>query len=105
MTGAVMVFRDVTDSYAMEQKLSFLATHDPLTRLLNRYAFEQSLKQTLQDACSNRSQHALCYMDLDQFKLVNDTCGHVAGDAMLQMIAQLLRQSSPERYPGPSGGR
>jgi diguanylate cyclase (GGDEF)-like protein/PAS domain S-box-containing protein len=91
--GSVAVFRDVTDSHAMEQKLSFLATHDPLTRLLNRYAFEQDLKRALEDAHSNDSHHALCYMDLDQFKIVNDTCGHVAGDAMLQMIAKLLQKN------------
>lgn len=91
--GSVAVFRDVTDSYAMEQRLSFLATHDPLTRLLNRYAFEQRLKKALDDAHANDVQHVLCYMDLDQFKVVNDTCGHVAGDAMLQMIAKLLQNS------------
>jgi len=91
--GAVTVFRDVTDSHAMEQRLSFLATHDPLTRLLNRYAFEQQLKQTLEDAHVNKGHHVLCYMDLDQFKIVNDTCGHVAGDAMLQMISKLLQKS------------
>ncbi len=91
--GAVAVFRDVTDSHAMEQRLSFLATHDPLTRLLNRYAFEQSLKQVLEDAQINQGQHVLCYLDLDQFKIVNDTCGHVAGDAMLQMIAKLLQKN------------
>ncbi len=91
--GAVTVFRDVTDSHAMEQRLSFLATHDPLTKLLNRYAFEQSLKQILQDAHANKSHHVLCYMDLDQFKIVNDTCGHVAGDAMLQMISKLLQKN------------
>ncbi len=91
--GSVAVFRDVTDSHAMEQRLSFLATHDPLTRLLNRYAFEQRLKEALQDAHENDSHHVLCYMDLDQFKIVNDTCGHVAGDAMLQMIAKLLQNN------------
>lgn len=91
--GAVAVFRDVTDSHAMEQKLSFLATHDPLTRLLNRYAFEERLKKALQNAHEDLSQHVLCYLDLDQFKVVNDTCGHVAGDAMLQMIAKLLQSS------------
>lgn len=91
--GSVAVFRDVTDSHAMEQRLSFLATHDPLTRLLNRYAFEQHLKNALEDAHANESNHVLCYMDLDQFKVVNDTCGHVAGDAMLQMIAKLLQNT------------
>jgi two-component system CheB/CheR fusion protein len=91
--GSVAVFRDVTDSHAMEQRLSFLATHDPLTRLLNRYAFEQRLKKALDDAHSNNTHHVLCYMDLDQFKIVNDTCGHVAGDAMLQMIAKLLQNN------------
>jgi len=77
----------------MEQRLSFLATHDPLTRLLNRYAFEQQLKKALEDARINGSQHILCYMDLDQFKIVNDTCGHVAGDAMLQMLPKLLKKN------------
>jgi two-component system CheB/CheR fusion protein len=91
--GSVAVFRDVTDSHAMEQRLSFLATHDPLTRLLNRYAFEQRLKKALEDAQDSDSHHVLCYMDLDQFKIVNDTCGHVAGDAMLQMIAKLLQNN------------
>jgi diguanylate cyclase (GGDEF)-like protein/PAS domain S-box-containing protein len=91
--GAVTVFRDVTDSRAMEQRLSFLATHDPLTKLLNRYAFEQQLKQALEDAQLNQGHHVLCYMDLDQFKIVNDTCGHVAGDAMLQMISKLIQNS------------
>jgi diguanylate cyclase (GGDEF)-like protein len=91
--GSVAVFRDVTDSHAMEQRLSFLATHDPLTRLLNRYAFEQHLKNALENAHANESNHVLCYMDLDQFKVVNDTCGHVAGDAMLQMIAKLLQNT------------
>jgi diguanylate cyclase (GGDEF)-like protein/PAS domain S-box-containing protein len=91
--GSVAVFRDVTDSHAMEQRLSFLATHDPLTRLLNRYAFEQRLKKALEDAHVNDTNHVLCYMDLDQFKVVNDTCGHVAGDAMLQMIAKLLQNN------------
>jgi diguanylate cyclase (GGDEF)-like protein/PAS domain S-box-containing protein len=90
--GAVTVFRDVTDSHALEQRLSFLATHDPLTRLLNRYAFEQHLKETLEDARLHGTHHVLCYLDLDQFKIVNDTCGHVAGDAMLQMISKLLQK-------------
>lgn len=93
LLGSVAVFRDVTDSQAMEQRLSFLATHDPLTRLLNRYAFEQRLKKALEDAHTNNVHHVLCYMDLDQFKVVNDTCGHVAGDAMLQMLAKLLQKS------------
>lgn len=91
--GAVTVFRDVTDSYALEKRLSFLATHDPLTRLLNRYAFEQHLKKTLEDVRAHGTHHVLCYMDLDQFKIVNDTCGHVAGDAMLQMISKLLQKN------------
>ncbi len=91
--GAVTVFRDVTDSRAMEKRLSFLATHDPLTRLLNRYAFEQHMKRVLEDARENGTHHVLCYMDLDQFKVVNDTCGHVAGDAMLQMISKLLQKN------------
>lgn len=91
VTGAVTVFRDITVSQAMTRKMDYLATHDALTSLLNRYAFDQRLEVALQSAKINDSQHALCYLDLDQFKIINDTCGHVAGDHMLKLIASILQ--------------
>lgn len=91
VTGAVTVFRDVTERNELNQRMNFLAMHDPLTRLMNRYAFDKKLKKLIEQARHSNTEHALCYMDLDQFKVVNDTCGHVAGDAMLQMLAQLLQ--------------
>lgn len=94
MTGTVTVFHDVSESQAIARKMSFLATHDTLTGLLNRYAFEQQLADALATVASEaNTSHALCYMDLDQFKVINDTCGHVAGDAMLQMIAHLIQRT------------
>lgn len=94
VTGSVTVFRDVSESHKMAQEMKFLATHDSLTKLLNRYAFEQHLITALETSKTSPStRFALCYMDLDQFKVVNDTFGHVAGDAMLQMIAHLLQQT------------
>ncbi|MBL3599802.1 MAG: EAL domain-containing protein [gamma proteobacterium endosymbiont of Lamellibrachia anaximandri] len=91
--GAVTVFRDVTESHAIAQQMNFLATHDTLTNLLNRYSFEKHLSLAFNNAQSGDVNYALCYMDLDQFKVVNDTCGHVAGDALLQMVSRLLQQT------------
>jgi diguanylate cyclase (GGDEF)-like protein/PAS domain S-box-containing protein len=91
ITGAVILFHDITVSQAMTRKMDYLATHDSLTSLLNRYSFDQQLEVALQSAKINASQHALCYLDLDQFKIINDTCGHIAGDHMLKLIAALLQ--------------
>lgn len=85
--GAV---KDVTVAYRMAQKIAHQATHDPLTGLLNRRAFEQSIYSLLESKCSGGEEHAICYLDLDQFKVVNDTCGHVAGDELLRQLADLL---------------
>ena len=94
ISGSVTIFRDVSETRAMAKKMSFLATHDTLTKLLNRYAFEQQLVAALDEARGNADmQFAMCYMDLDQFKVVNDTCGHIAGDAMLQMVAHLIQKT------------
>lgn len=93
ITGSVTVFRDITESQEITRKMNFLASHDPLTSLLNRYSFEQRLTFALKTAQVEGSQHAVCYLDLDQFKIVNDTCGHVAGDEMLKLIANLLKEN------------
>ncbi len=89
--GVVMVFHDVSQSRAMAQKLTWQATHDTLTGLINRREFEKRLSQALADAKTEHHQHVLLYLDLDQFKIVNDTCGHVAGDELLKQLATLLQ--------------
>lgn len=69
-----------------KERASYQATHDSLTGLINRREFEQRLSEALNEANLNDIQHALLYLDLDQFKIVNDTCGHIAGDALLQQL-------------------
>lgn len=91
--GAVLVFQDVSDKRLMALQLAHQATHDELTGLLNRQAFDGHLQHALEEARSRASVHVLCYMDLDQFKLVNDTCGHLAGDELLCRVTGLLHES------------
>ncbi|HET6603642.1 MAG TPA: EAL domain-containing protein [Xanthomonadaceae bacterium] len=88
--GLVITFRDTTQTAALMRELEFRASHDALTGLLNREEFDRQLKRLVLDAIGNGTQHALCYIDLDQFKLVNDTCGHAAGDALLREVAGAL---------------
>lgn len=90
VSGVVMVFQDVTETRDMARQLSYHATHDPLTGLFNRREFERRLQDALDDSRCNDAEHILCYLDLDQFKVVNDTCGHVAGDELLRQLAALL---------------
>jgi diguanylate cyclase (GGDEF)-like protein len=75
----------------MAQQLTWQATHDPLTGLINRREFEIRLGQALAEAQAEQHQHTLLYLDLDQFKIVNDTCGHVAGDELLRQLSALLQ--------------
>ena len=91
IVGVVMVFHDVSQSRAMAQQLTWQATHDTLTGLINRREFEKRLAQALAEAKTDHHQHVLLYLDLDQFKIVNDTCGHVAGDELLKQLAVLLQ--------------
>ena len=90
MTGVVAVFHDTTEHRKLMSELSHQATHDPLTDLINRYEFEKRLDQALVSAKEEGAQHVLCYMDLDQFKIINDTSGHAAGDEMLRQISKVL---------------
>jgi diguanylate cyclase (GGDEF)-like protein/PAS domain S-box-containing protein len=90
--GAVLVFRDVTEQRRLSQEMLFQATHDELTGLGNRRAFEQALSACLDTARAHDQQHVVCYLDLDEFKVVNDTCGHTAGDELLRQIAQLFTE-------------
>jgi diguanylate cyclase (GGDEF)-like protein/PAS domain S-box-containing protein len=89
--GAALVFRDVGEKRKLAQQLEFQALHDPLTGLINRRGFEQKLAGLLQSARGANREHALCYLDLDHFKLVNDTCGHAAGDDLLRRLPPLLQ--------------
>lgn len=86
----LVVCRDITDRRDLEEQLVYQAAHDSLTNLLNRREFEKRLHNIL--SLSKKSRHVLCYLDLDQFKVINDTCGHIAGDELLRQVAGLLIQ-------------
>lgn len=90
--GAVIIFRDITESYNFTRQLSWQATHDSLTGLINRLGFEQQLENAISSVINEHQHHVLCYLDLDRFKIVNDTCGHGAGDELLCQITQLLQE-------------
>lgn len=90
MLGVVLVFHDVSEQRRLSGEMTYRATHDSLTGLVNRAEFETRMLRTLRHAQENHSEHALMYIDLDQFKLVNDACGHAVGDQLLQQVAKLL---------------
>lgn len=103
--GAVYVLRDETEKKQLLDNLREMAFHDTLTKLPNRRAVEGRLARALRSAREEGQQHAFCYIDLDQFKLVNDTCGHAVGDGLLQDIAQTMRSALPSHaYLGRLGG-
>ena len=87
----LVICRDITDKRNLEEKLAYQASHDALTNLLNRREFEQRLHQVLTRDPDPADSHVLCFLDLDQFKIINDTCGHVAGDELLRQVAALLK--------------
>lgn len=91
LRGAVMVFHDVSVARDLQRELGYQASHDPLTGLYNRREFDREVTRALERSERDGQQHTLCYLDLDQFKVVNDTCGHAAGDQLLQKLtADLL---------------
>lgn len=94
--GSVMVFHDVTKLRALAMQLAYQATHDALTGLINRVEFDTRVEQAIHSANRGEKQHAMFYMDLDQFKVVNDTCGHPAGDELLKQISGQLRSALRE---------
>ncbi|MBA2490429.1 MAG: EAL domain-containing protein [Gammaproteobacteria bacterium] len=88
--GALVIFRDVTATRTLVRELAHQAGHDALTALLNRREFERKAEHLLASAKATGEQHALLFLDLDHFKLVNDRCGHLAGDEFLRQISSLL---------------
>lgn len=89
--GVVLVFHDGTERRRAARELSHDATHDDLTGLVSRKEFERRLARALTEAAAGGPSHVLCYLDLDRFKLVNDTAGHAAGDDLLRTVGRLLR--------------
>ena len=93
LVGAVVMLHDITELRGLARQMSYQATHDALTGLANRREFERRLEESIDSGHRGDGQHVLCYLDLDHFKLVNDTSGHVAGDGMLREVAKLLRDA------------
>jgi len=103
--GCVIVFRDVTHTRELAHQLSYQATHDPLTGLINRRELEARLHRSLMSSEERNPHDVLCYIDLDQFKVVNDTCGHIAGDELLRQLTRLLQSKArPEDSVARLGG-
>ncbi len=92
ISGTVVVFHDVSELRGLTRKMSYQATHDPLTGLINRREFERRLDEAMDTAHADEAVHIVFYMDLDRFKAVNDTCGHLAGDNMLREVATLIKE-------------
>jgi diguanylate cyclase (GGDEF)-like protein/PAS domain S-box-containing protein len=92
ITGAVIMLHDMTELSGIARQMSYQASHDALTGLVNRREFERRLQEAIEVAHGGQTSHQLCYLDLDRFKVVNDTCGHLAGDNMLREIATLLKE-------------
>ena len=91
VSGGVLVFHDVSEARELNRRLSYHASHDVLTGLVNRREFEHRMERALKSAKARETSYALCYLDLDQFKIINDTCGHSAGDALLGQVGALLK--------------
>jgi len=91
--GAVVLLHDVSEQRGLARQMSYQATHDALTGLVNRREFERRLEEAIEGGHRGDGQHVLCYLDLDHFKVVNDTSGHLAGDSMLREVAKLLRDA------------
>ncbi|MGY6277323.1 EAL domain-containing protein [Methylomonas sp. MgM2] len=88
----LLVCEDITETKRLADKIAYQASHDELTGLTNRRQFDIYVQDLVAQAHADKSSHIMCYLDLDQFKVVNDTCGHLAGDELLRQLGELLRQ-------------
>lgn len=95
-TGYILTLRDLTERRKLTHQISYQASHDALTGLYNRFEFGRRLQCLLKPG-GRGGQHALLYLDLDQFKVVNDTCGHAAGDDLLSQLGLALRARARSR--------
>jgi diguanylate cyclase (GGDEF)-like protein len=87
-----VLYKQIIQERELQKQLSYQASHDSLTGLINRFEFENHLKRALDSVVTEDATHAMLYIDLDQFKIVNDTCGHVAGDELLRQLSTVLQQ-------------
>ncbi|HEU4616827.1 MAG TPA: diguanylate cyclase, partial [Gammaproteobacteria bacterium] len=92
VAGCVVIFHDVSELRVLAREMSYQAAHDALTGLVNRAEFERRLEASVKSGRSDDVMHVVCYLDLDRFKIVNDSCGHLVGDNLLREIAALLKQ-------------
>jgi diguanylate cyclase (GGDEF)-like protein/PAS domain S-box-containing protein len=91
--GLVIVLHDTSELRGLTRQMTYQASHDALTGLVNRREFERRLREAMDAAQTGDVAHALCYLDLDRFKVVNDTCGHTAGDNMLREVASIIKDA------------
>jgi len=91
--GLVLVLHDTSELRGLTRQMTYQASHDALTGLVNRREFERRLQEAMDSAQTGNAAHALCYLDLDRFKVVNDTCGHTAGDHMLREVASIIKEA------------
>ncbi len=91
--GLVLVMHDTSELRGLTRQMTYQASHDALTGLVNRREFERRLREAMDSAQAGDAAHALCYLDLDRFKVVNDTCGHTAGDNMLREVAAIIKEA------------
>ena len=91
--GLVLVMHDTSELRGLTRQMTYQASHDALTGLVNRREFERRLREAMDAAQTGDAVHALCYLDLDRFKVVNDTCGHTAGDNMLREVATIIKEA------------
>ncbi|MDE2052298.1 MAG: diguanylate cyclase, partial [Gammaproteobacteria bacterium] len=92
LVGGVLVFYDATEVHQAAHLISYRATHDTLTGLINRREFEHRLAALLAPGRDDASRHALLFLDLDQFMVINESCGHLAGDHLLREVSRILTE-------------
>ncbi len=101
----LLVCEDVTEARDLGEKIAYQASHDALTGLANRIEFDRYVKETIKLVYTDNSEHVLCYLDLDQFKVINDTCGHLAGDELLRQLGDVLKNHiRPQDFIARLGG-